>query len=53
MKASIPLKITVAVLALAILAAFGLWLSGTILYWWFGFDADVNILTYYIVYAII
>ena len=47
MKASIPLKITVAVLALAILAAFGLWLSGTILYWWFGFDADVNILTYW------
>lgn len=40
-------KIVVALVALIVVLLLGLWFSGIVLYWWFGFDANVNILTYW------
>lgn len=40
-------KIVVALVALIVVLLLGLWFSGIVLYWWFGFDANANILTYW------
>lgn len=46
MRITTPLKIACAVAAAIGLLLLGSWLSGTILYWWFGFTTNAKVLTY-------
>lgn len=47
MKNSITIKILAAFSILIMLVTLGLWLSGSILYWWFGFKHDAEFFTYW------
>lgn len=47
MKDSITIKIVIAVAMLIALTLLGIWFSGSVLYWWFGFDHNAELFTYW------